>query len=179
VHRPTRYEIRRLGIDDIDLMLSMLDCFGEAFDDRDTYCSAQPDSRYLRDLLGGECFVAVAAIAGGRVIGGLAGYELRKFEQARSEFYIYDLAVRREHRRKGAATALIAEFARIAKSRGAWVVFVQADLQDAPAISLYTKLGSPENVIHFDIALDRAVVGSSAHGSRGPAGVRPNIGSPR
>ena len=62
MHEPTRYEIRRLRIDDVHLMLGMLDCFGEVFDDRDTYCSAQPDSRYLRDLLGGECFVAVATI---------------------------------------------------------------------------------------------------------------------
>jgi aminoglycoside 3-N-acetyltransferase I len=32
------------------------------------------------------------------------------------------------------------------------VIFVQADLQDEPAIALYSKLGSREDVLHFDIA---------------------------
>ncbi|MGI9404951.1 MAG: hypothetical protein ACR2O4_01155 [Hyphomicrobiaceae bacterium] len=36
-----------------------------------------------------------------QVIGGLVAYELKKFEQERSEIYIYDLAVAAEHRRKG------------------------------------------------------------------------------
>jgi aminoglycoside 3-N-acetyltransferase I len=31
------------------------------------------------------------------------------------------------------------------------VIFVQADYGDDPAIALYTKLGSREDVIHFDI----------------------------
>jgi aminoglycoside 3-N-acetyltransferase I len=31
------------------------------------------------------------------------------------------------------------------------VVFVQADRGDDPAIALYTKLGTREDVLHFDI----------------------------
>jgi aminoglycoside 3-N-acetyltransferase I len=34
------------------------------------------------------------------------------------------------------------------------VIFVQADLVDAPAIALYTKLGIREDVLHFDIAVE-------------------------
>jgi len=33
------------------------------------------------------------------------------------------------------------------------VIFVQADLGDAPAIALYSKLGRREEVLHFDIAV--------------------------
>ncbi len=44
---------------------------------------------------------------------------------------------------------------KIAAARGAYVMFVQADLGDAPAIALYTKLGKHENVLHFDIAIRR------------------------
>ena len=86
------------------------------------------------------------------VVGGLAAYELEKFEQARSEVYIYDLAVREDHRRRGVATGLIRALGRIAKERGAYVMFVQADPQDAPAIRLYESLGSREDVHHFDIS---------------------------
>src|SRR3546814_4191929 len=82
----------------------------------------------------------------GKVVGGLAAYELQKFEQARSEFYIYDLAVAADHRRRGIATALLEQLKQIAAIRGAYVVFVQADRDDAPAIALYSKLGTREDV---------------------------------
>jgi aminoglycoside 3-N-acetyltransferase I len=84
-------------------------------------------------------------------VGGLAAYELEKFERARSEVYIYDLAVREGDRRKGVATGLIRALGRIAKERGAYVMFVQADRVDAPAIRLYESLGTREEVLHFDI----------------------------
>ncbi len=77
---------------------------------------------------------------------------MRKFEQERSE--IYDLAVADQYRRQGIATGLIGELRTIAAARGAWVVFVQADLEDEPAIALYSKLGTREDVLHFDIAVD-------------------------
>jgi aminoglycoside 3-N-acetyltransferase I len=53
------------------------------------------------------------------VTGALCAYELRKFEQERSEIYIYDLAVAMTHRRQGIATALISSLQDIAAARGA------------------------------------------------------------
>jgi len=50
------------------------------------------------------------------------------------------------------ATALIAELRRIGGAIGAYVIFVQADPGDAPAIALYTSLGTREDVHHFDIS---------------------------
>jgi aminoglycoside 3-N-acetyltransferase I len=89
--------------------------------------------------------------AGATVVGGLIAYELEKLEQARSEIYIYDLAVAEAHRRRGVATGLIRALGKIAKARGAWVMFVQADRTDPPAIRLYESLGTREDVHHFDI----------------------------
>ncbi|MDV3257889.1 MAG: GNAT family N-acetyltransferase, partial [Sphingomonas sp.] len=74
-----------------------------------------------------------------------------KFEADRSEIYIYDLAVREAWRRRGIATGLIDELRSIARDLGAWVIFVQADPPDMPAIALYEKLGKGEEVLHFDI----------------------------
>ena len=124
---------------------------GDAFGDRATYTHAQPDDAYLRDLLSSSSFIAVAALAGADVVGGLAAYVLPKFEQARSEIYIYDLAVDEAHRRRGIATAMIEAIKAQARARGAYVIYVQADLVDDPAIALYTKLGVREDVLHFDI----------------------------
>ena len=39
----------------------------------------------------------------------------------------------------------------VAATRGAWVIFVQADTVDPPAIALYESLGTREDVHHFDI----------------------------
>jgi aminoglycoside 3-N-acetyltransferase I len=143
--------IRALAADDIALMDGMLTMFGEAFGEPDTYGRARPSPAYLRRLLGSETFIAIAAVQGDEVVGGLAAYELRKFEQERSEIYIYDLAVANACRRQGIATALIGKLVEIGRSRGAYVIFVQADHGDAPAIALYTKLGAREDVLHFDI----------------------------
>ena len=132
-------------------MDGILTVFGNAFEDQDTYGARRPGAAYLRDLLGGRDFIALAAVAEGQVVGGLAAYELRKFEQERSEVYIYDLAVEEAFRRRGIASALIKELGVLAADRGAWVMFVQADHGDEPAIALYTKLGRREEVLHFDI----------------------------
>jgi aminoglycoside 3-N-acetyltransferase I len=53
--------------------------------------------------------------------------------------------------RRGAAPALIQHLQALAAQRGAWVVFVQADHGDDPAVALYTKLGTREDVMHFDL----------------------------
>lgn len=132
----------------------MLTLFGTAFDEVETYSGARPGHAYLERLLASDTFIALAALADGRVVGALAAYELRKFEQPRSEIYIYDLAVAREHRRQGIATRLIQELKRAAAERGAWVIFVQADVGDDPAIQLYSRLGRREDVLHFDIPID-------------------------
>jgi len=58
------------------------------------------------------------------------------------------------HRREGIATALIQELKKLAAARAAYVIFVQADIGDEPAIALYSKLGIREDVLHFDIAVE-------------------------
>ena len=150
MHDP--FEVRVLGSDDVAPLRAMLAVFAGAFGELETYTARQPDDDYLERLLARDTFVAIAAFARGAVVGGLAGYLLPKFEQARSELYIYDLAVAAGERRRGIATALVRAVQRLAADRGAWVVFVQADHGDDAAIALYTKLGAREDVLHFDIA---------------------------
>jgi aminoglycoside 3-N-acetyltransferase I len=145
------FDVRVLGIDDVAALRAMSLMFGAAFEEPATYGERQPDDAYLQRLLASDTFIAVVALADGKPIGGIAGYVLHKFEQARSELYLYDLAVDIDHRRQGVATALIAELQDLAIRRGIYAIFVQADLVDDPAIALYTKLGIREDVLHFDI----------------------------
>ena len=153
---PAGVSIRQLTRDDHALMKSLLAMFGKAFGEVHTYVSHQPRDEYLQELLGSDFFIALAALKKGEVVGGLAAYELRKFEQERSEFYIYDLAVAAGHRREGIATALIERLKKVAAARAAYVIFVQADRVDEPAIALYSKLGIREDVLHFDIPVENS-----------------------
>jgi aminoglycoside 3-N-acetyltransferase I len=146
--------IRRLAQGDVPYLRSLNALFGEAFAERDTYAAQPPSDAYLETLLAKEHVAVLVALAGDEVVGGLVAYEFDKFERARREVYIYDLAVLEGCRRQGIATALIEHLRDIAAQRGAWVIFVQADHGDAPAIALYTKLGVREDVLHFDIAID-------------------------
>ncbi len=148
------YFYKQLTSSDVSLLKELLGVFGEAFDEADTYQGNIPSDAYLESLLGNECFIVLVAQNGNRVMGGLAAYILEKFEQERKEIYIYDLAVLKEYRRLGIATGLIKRLKQIAKERGAYIIFVQADKGDNPAIKLYDSLGTREEVYNFDIKVD-------------------------
>lgn len=149
--------VQQIRPNEVAFMEALSATFGEAFDDMESYTGNRPRVDYLRRLLESDCFIALAALKNGEVVGGIAAYELKKFEQERSEIYIYDLAVAKAHRREGVATALIDELKKVAAARGVYVIFVQADtaIEDEPAIALYTKLGVREDVLHFDIPVER------------------------
>jgi aminoglycoside 3-N-acetyltransferase I len=145
------YTYKQLSASDIKLLKGLLKVFGEAFNEIETYQSAVPSESYLESLLSKPSFIVLVAMHEDEVVGGLAAYELEKFEQDRREIYIYDLAVSEAHRRKGIATKLINELRRIATERKVYMIFVQADTEDDPAIKLYESLGTKESVYHFDI----------------------------
>jgi len=147
--------IRRLGPGDVRLFRGLLAVFAAAFEEPEVYGRAPAGDDWLAGLLGQEHFIVLAASAGGEVVGGLTAYMLDKYEEERRELYIYDLAVAAAHRRRGVATALIEATREIARARGAYVLFLQADPGDAPAVALYEKLGLREEVLHFDIPVAR------------------------
>lgn len=128
--------IRQLQRTDVPLMGGMLTVFGDAFKEADTYTGAPPSAAYLKRLLGGSHLIALAATRDGVVVGGLVAYVLQKFEQERTEIYIYDIAVAEAHRRQGIATALIGKLKTLAAVRNAYTIYVQADRADAPATAL-------------------------------------------
>jgi aminoglycoside 3-N-acetyltransferase I len=140
---------------DVPAMKELLRVFAEAFEDPMSYQAAVPRDAYLASLLGSDHFIALAAVLAEEVVGGLTAYVLDKFEQERREVYIYDLAVAGAHRRQGIATGLIDRLKSVARQRGAYVIFVQADRGDIPAIRLYESLGRREDTHNFDIPVDR------------------------
>lgn len=126
--KPPDISLRRLDSSDLLRLRAMNAVFARAFDDRASYLGNPPGDDYLRSLLAKEHVVVLVASAGDEVVGGLVAYALDKWEQARRELYIYDLAVAAEHRRRGIATALIETLREIGATQGAWVIFVQATM---------------------------------------------------
>ena len=116
--------VRQLSGSDVVLLKQLLKVFGEAFEDVATYQNAVPADDYLRSLLQRPHFIALVAMDGEEVIGGLA------------------------------ATSLIIELKRLASRRRAYVIYVQADKGDDAAIRLYESFGTREDVHHFDIPVD-------------------------
>ena len=136
--------------------LQMLDLFSEVFSDPGSYSLNRPSQKYIQHLLSDKNFIALSAKnESGKVIGALVSYVLRKFEQERTEIFIYDLGVLKGYRRQSIASNLIEKLKLIGKQIGAYVIFVQADkdIEDLPAIALYKKLGTQEDVFHFDIEI--------------------------
>ncbi len=148
------FEIERLSSHQIAEMREALRVFADSFEEEENFFSAPPGDAYLRRLLSDGRFVLLAAKSDGKVVGALSAYELMKYEQERSEFYIYDLAVAKPFRRRGIARSLIEALKLIARDAGAWVIFVQADREDEPAVALYRSMGVEEQPLHFDLALD-------------------------
>lgn len=147
----TTIAIRRLTAGDVEAARDLNALYADAFADHETYRRDHPDDAWLARQLAKDAVILLVARVDGCVVGGLTAYELPKFEAARSEIYLYDLAVCANVRRRGIATALIAELQHIAADIDAWAVFVQADYGDDPAVALYTKLGVREDVMHFDL----------------------------
>ena len=148
--------LQQLDARDISLFEELMTVFGEAFDEMDTYTHMRPGHEYVENLLASNHFIALVAMDNKKAVGGLTAYELLKFEQERSEIYIYDLAVAREYRRQGIATALLQQMQTIAAERGAYVLIIEADTgeEDQAAIALYRKLGREEKVLHYDIPVE-------------------------
>lgn len=147
------YLYKQLSESDIPLLKQLLKVFGEAFNEIEAYQNHIPSDQYLANLLSKDTFIALVALDKEKVVGGLCAYVLEKFEQERKEIYIYDLAVSENFRKQGIATGLIEKLKEIARKQGAWVIYVQADKnpEDEPARKLYEKLGTKEDVFHYDI----------------------------
>lgn len=149
------YTCKQLTSHDVADIKALLKVFGTAFEDVPTYQNAVPTDLYLKSLLEKPTNIVLVAQAESEVVGGLIAYVLEKFEQDRREIYIYDLAVAEAHRRQGIARSLIKKLQQIAQEKDAYIIFVQADRADTPAIGLYESFGSKEEVFSFDIPVDK------------------------
>ncbi len=108
---------------------------------------------YVDRLLAREDFLAIAALAGDRVAGGLTAYVIPLTRSQASEVFIYDVAVRSEDRRKGIGRGLISALRDVVCAKGCGDAFVLAENGDVDALNFYRSLGgvaSPVTLFDFE-----------------------------
>ena len=107
------------------------------------------DDAYVDGLLGREGFWALAAFVGTEIVGGLTAHTLPLTRSPSSAVFIYDRAVRQDHRRRGVASRLVRELLAAAAFEGIRVVFVPADNEDVHALEFYRVLGAAASPVTF------------------------------
>jgi aminoglycoside 3-N-acetyltransferase I len=136
---------KRLTAGDRDLARRLFVMMAETFDEE---CEPLSDS-YLDGLLSRADFWAVAAFAGEEIIGGVTAHTLPLTRAAASEVFIYDVAVRDGHRRKGVGRQLITALRSGVAGQGIDELFVPADNEDLHALDFYRALGGVASPVTF------------------------------
>jgi aminoglycoside 3-N-acetyltransferase I len=141
---------RRLSSGDRELARKLFVLMAEVFEE-----DAEPlGDGYLDRLLRREDFWAVAAFTDdGELIGGITAHTLPMTRAEAAEIFIYDIAVRADHQRKGVGRGLMTMLRREAASIGIEDVFVPADNDDLHALDFYRALGgAPSPVTFFEFS---------------------------
>jgi aminoglycoside 3-N-acetyltransferase I len=137
--------VRRLKPGERDLARTLFSLMADVFEEE---CAALSDG-YLDRLLAREGFWAIAAFEGDRIVGGLTAHTLPMTRDETSELFIYDIAVHREHQRKGVGRRLVTELRERAAATGIRVLFVPADNDDRHALDFYRALGGAAAAVTF------------------------------
>ncbi len=98
-----------------------------------------------RDLLGADPrAVLLVAELDGELVGFVTGNAVYDSVRAADAFFLNDLYVRPEARRRGAGRALVARLASAARRRGAGCLWWGVDLGDDEALRFYEALGAED-----------------------------------
>ncbi len=104
---------------------------------------------YLDRLLSQPSFWAIAALDGDELVGGITAHTLPMTRTQSSEIFIYDIAVRPEHQRRGVGRQLMIALRTAAAAVGIHDIFVPADDDDIHALDFYRALGGEESPVTF------------------------------
>jgi aminoglycoside 3-N-acetyltransferase I len=141
----------RLKTGDRELARALFSLMAEVFEEE---CEVLSDA-YIDRLLAREDFWAIAAFdgdrddLGDRIVGGITAHTLPMTRTEISEVFIYDVAVRRDHQRKGVGRHLVGELRELAAAAGIRELFVPADNDDVHALDFYRALGGTAAPVTF------------------------------
>jgi aminoglycoside 3-N-acetyltransferase I len=104
---------------------------------------------YVDKLLAREDMWILAAFSADEIVGGLTAHVLPLTRIESREIFIYDLAVREDHQRRGVGRLLVNDLRRLALDAGIDDLFVPADNDDAHALEFYRAVGGVASPVTF------------------------------
>ena len=124
-------EIRRLGPDDLDLMMSAQGLFDFAPlpDQSEAFLSS--DREFMWFAMDGETPV------------GFVSASVILHPDKKPQFFVNELATHERHRRRGIATALMASVVSYSRNAGFWPIWLAAEVDDEQAKAFYRSLRRP------------------------------------
>lgn len=144
---------RKLTENDIHILTELIRLYEAVFEMEHF---SMPAAHHLQSLLENSQLIFYVALGGDAVAGGLTAYVLPSVYSATGDVYLYDLAVKRTHQRKGIGRQLLIELKNYCKQQGYREIFVQADVEDQYALDFYQATGGqPERVIHYTYVLNK------------------------
>ncbi len=140
-------QIRRLGSHELKTFQKLILLFQDVFEEDP---QELPEAGYLSDLLLRSDFQVFVVTQNQHLLGGLTGYEMRKYTSQISELYIYDMAIRAEFQRHGLGRQLFQALRDYNQPRGISEMFVAAHSEDRVALDFYEAIGGEsDSVVHF------------------------------
>jgi aminoglycoside 3-N-acetyltransferase I len=144
--------IARLGASDRTSAKALFTMMAAVFEEN----RASLSDPYVDALLAREDLWVLGASVGDDIVAGLTAHTLPMTRSESREIFIYDLAVRADHQRRGIGRLLITHLRRIAAEAGIDDLFVPADDEDTHALDFYRALGgTPSPVTIFTFERDR------------------------
>jgi aminoglycoside 3-N-acetyltransferase I len=153
--------LKRLKAGDREPAKALFTLMAEVFEED----SEELSDSYIDRLLGREDFWAIAAFVDDDLVGGITAHSLPMTRTQSSEIFIYDIAVRSAHQRKGIGRRLVAELRAQAAGMGIRELFVPADNEDVHALDFYRALGgeaAPVTIFTFTDASEQSRSGASS-----------------
>lgn len=148
---------KRLALGDNQLASALFRMMAEVFGEAHEPLSDD----YLDGLLGRDGFWAMAAFVDGEIVGGLTAHTMPMTRTETSEVFIYDIAVKENHRRKGVGRHLMAALREAAATGNIQDVLVGADNEDGHALDFYRALGGAASPVTFF-----TFAGNARHGAK-------------
>lgn len=140
------FDVKQLTKEDVAIFKSLIDLFNLVFEEE----PIPGENGNLSKLLGSNNFIAMAAVSGNEVLGGLTAFEFPMYYSEYSEIFLYDLAVKPEYQRMGIGKRLIQSLKEYCIRNGIREFFVLAHEEDEHAIEFYRATGGKsEKVVNF------------------------------
>ena len=139
----TNYRVERLGRGDESRAKLLFSLMAEIFEESHDELS----DTYVDRLLARDDTWVLAAFAGDEIVGGLTAHVLSMTRAESREVFIYDVAVRADHQRRGVGRLLMSFLQRMAAEAEIGDIFVPADNDDPHALEFYRAMGGTPSAV--------------------------------